>query len=84
MSSKEWNIDGYKNLAFAVVIKAAQDYRIALKRLHRRPDDILANRTRKDCERFFRDEVSYYTEIDGLVIMRKIQERVSKECGLNG
>lgn len=75
-----YNIDGYRNLANAVVTKAAKDYRGALKRLLRRPDDIGANKTKNDCERFFHDEVSYYTDLDGPTIMRMIQERVDKEC----
>ena len=75
-----YNIDGYRNLANAVVIQAARDYIGALKRIWRRPGDIGANRTKDDCERFFQDEISYYTDFDGPTLMRMIQERVSKEC----
>lgn len=71
-----YNIDGYKELANAVVIKAVKDYENALKRLKRKPNDINANRVKNDCERFFRNEISIYTDLDGEAIMRIIKQKV--------
>ena len=71
-----YNINGYEKLAAAVVEKAVRDYRFALKRLKRKPDDIGANKTKNDCERFFRNEIGIYSELDGETIMRIIRNQV--------
>lgn len=84
MKEDEYNIDGYERLSIAVVKKAVYDYRSALKRLHRHPKDILANKIRDDCERFFNDEIAYYSDLDGLAIMNAVQKRVNKEMNKNG
>lgn len=73
---EQYNIDCYKELANAVVIKAVKDYENALKRLKRKPNDINANRMKNDCERFFRNEISIYTDLDGESIMRIIKQKV--------
>ncbi len=73
---EQYNIDGYKDLANAVVIKVVNDYENALKRLKRKPNDINANRMKNDCERFFRNEISIYTDLDGEAIMRIIKQKV--------
>lgn len=70
------NINGYEKLSAAVVEKAVRDYRFALKRLKRNPDDISADRTKNDCERFFRDEIGIYCSLDGETIMRIIRDQV--------
>lgn len=71
-----YNINGYEKLSAAVVEKAVRDYRFALKRLKRNPDDISADRTKNDCERFFRDEMGIYCSLDGETIMRIIRDQV--------
>ena len=71
-----YNINGYEKLAAAVVEKAVRDYRFALKRLKRNPDDISADRTKNDCKRFFRDEIGIYCSLDGETIMRIIRDQV--------
>lgn len=73
---EQYNIDGYKDLANAVVIKSVNDYENALKRLKRKPNDINANRMKNDCECFFRNEISIYTDLDGEAIMRIIKQKV--------
>lgn len=70
------NINGYEKLSAAVVEKAVRDYRFALKRLRRNSDDISADRTKNDCERFFRDEIGIYCSLDGETIMRIIRDQV--------
>ena len=50
-----------------------------LKRLFfsiRNRKDIWASQMRNDCERFFEDEISMYTDIDGKAIMSAIKKRV--------
>ena len=75
---EDYNINGYEKLAAAVVEKAVRDYRFALKRLKRNPDDISADRTKNDCERFFRDEIGIYCSLDGETIMRIIRDQVER------
>lgn len=77
--TEQYNTEGYLNLAAAVVGKAIEDYSLALRRLHRHPNDISANKTKSDCERFFNNEIEIYSELDGKSIMRKVQELVSEE-----
>lgn len=84
MVSKRWNVDGYVKLGNAVVIQAARDYRSALKRLWRRPENGEANKMKNDCERFFKNEIELYTDLDGLTLMRMIREKVGEECKPNG
>ena len=72
-------MEGYERLAAAVVKKAVTDYKYALKRIRRHPHDLTAVRLIEDCERFFRDEIGIYTDLDGLEIMRRIREMAYKE-----
>lgn len=76
MKEKTYCIEGYQRLAAAVVKKAVTDYEIALKKLKRNRKDIWASQMRNDCERFFEDEISMYTDIDGKAIMNAIKKRV--------
>lgn len=73
------NIDGYEKLAASVVERAISDYRSALKRLKRKPHDLAAKRMKNDCERFFLDEITIYSNIDGKTIMRMVKEQVKSE-----
>lgn len=82
--TEQYNIDGYSNLAAAVVEKAVDDYRMALRRLHRHPGDINANKIKNDCERFFNNEIGIHSELDGRTIMRKVQELVRGELKSDG
>lgn len=63
--------DGIERLGTAVINQAVKDYRCALKVLKRRPNDISAKRMETDCESFFRDEISLYSDLDGEAIMKK-------------
>ena len=76
MREESYDIGGYQRLAVAVVKQAVTDYEIALKKLKRNRKDILASQMRNDCERFFEDEISMYTDIDGKAIMSAIKKRV--------
>ncbi len=46
--------DGYRELADAVIMLAVEDYRYALRRLRKRPDNPRAAKLALSCERFFR------------------------------
>ena len=76
MKEKAYCLDGYQRLSVAVVKQAVTDYEIALKKLKRNRKDIWASQMRNDCERFFEDEISMYTDIDGKAIMNAIKEKV--------
>ena len=76
MKEKAYCLEGYQRLAVAVVKQAVTDYEIALKKLKRNRKDIWASQMRNDCERFFEDEISMYTDIDGKAIMSAIKKRV--------
>lgn len=74
-------IENYEQLAFAIVKLTAEDYRRALKRLKRRPSDQQALWSKADCERFFRNDIGTYCNLDGEKIMRAIQEQVGYHDG---
>lgn len=44
----------YENLANAIVLQAVKDYRDALKRLKKKPQNKAAMADAMECERFFR------------------------------
>lgn len=71
-----FNIDGCEKLCAAVIERAISDYRPALKRLKRNPHDLAAKRMKNDCERFFRDEIGIYSDLDGETIIRIIRNQV--------
>ena len=59
------NQDPYQNLANAIVLSAVKDYRDALKRLKKKPNNKLAADERDDIERLFRSGYfAILTEID--------------------
>ena len=76
MRKEVGDISGYERLAVAVVKQAVTDYEVALKKLKCNRKDIWASQMRNDCERFFEDEISMYTDIDGKAIMNAIKKRV--------
>lgn len=63
----------------AVVKLAADDYRRALIRLRRHPKDTNALHTKNECELFFRKGIETYSDMDGEVLIKGIQERVRRE-----
>ena len=67
----------YQTLANAIVIQAAKDYREALTKLKKYPNNTEALTVKDDCERFFRS--SWYealTEVDGSFLMKKLRAEV--------
>lgn len=74
------NDDGCRLLAAAVVKKAIEDYTNALKRIRRKPNSISASRMINDCEKFFKNEIALYSDLDGFAVMRAVKERIDKEA----
>ena len=67
-------MDAYENLANAIVVRAAEDYREALKALNLNREDRDALAMKKDCERFFQSAwFAVLTEVDGSWLMRKLK-----------
>lgn len=68
----------YVELANAIVICAANDYRKALKAYNRNPNNKFAKSEMEDCERFFRS--AWYktlTDVDGELLIRKLRQEAS-------
>lgn len=70
-------MDGYERLANAIIIQAAKDYRTAKRKLRRKPNNKEARAEAESIERFFRsDWFRTLTEVDGEMILRKLNEEV--------
>ena len=68
-------MDPYEKLANGIVIQAAKDYRTALRKLKRNPQNQLAKAEADSIERFFRsDWYKCLTEVDGEMVLRKLRE----------
>ncbi len=68
----------FERLANAVVLQAVNDYRNSCKTLRRHPGREPALKMKADCERFFRSKhFSRFTELDGKLLLRKLQKEVS-------
>lgn len=66
-------MDGYKELANAIVIRAVKDYRHAIKKLKKYPDNKKALQTKNECEKFFMSEYFVIlTGLDGEVLLEKL------------
>jgi len=69
------NIIFYENLANAVVLQAAKDYRVALKCLGMNPENKKALAERNEVERFFRSQwYRFLTSVDGEMLIRTLNE----------
>lgn len=65
----------YENLANAIILQAAKDYRAALRKLKRNPQNKDAKYTISEVERFFRsDWYKMLTDVDGELIIKKLRE----------
>ena len=63
-----------EELANAIIIKAAHDYREAMKNLWC-PRDAKAKYMLEDCENFFKSRYfNFYTSINGVWLMNKLKE----------
>ena len=67
----------YEDFAQAIIVRAAKDYRKALKRLKRVPRDKEARHTKTEIERFFSSNwFSILTLLDGKLIIQALQQEV--------
>ena len=72
------NTQACRDLANAIIIQAAKDYRAALRRQRRNPDSEAARRVISEVERFFRSKwFTCLTEVKGEYLI----ERIRKEVG---
>ena len=72
--------NSYEDLAGAIVLQAAKDYRMALEGLKRHPSNYKMQYLKKDVERFFLS--SWFvelTDLDGRMLM----EQLRKEAGFD-
>lgn len=69
--------DPYENLANAIIVQAAEDYRKALKQLKKNPKNTVAMSMAMECERFFRsDWYEHLTSVDGEYLINKLRQEV--------
>ena len=69
--------DCYTELANAIIVQAAEDYRNALLQLKDFPRDKKAKKERIECESFFRS--AWYrmlTKLDGEMLIQKLNREV--------
>lgn len=68
-------LDPYQALANAVVQNAAEEYRAALKRLDKDPDNVIAKAEVQELKRFFRSQwYEVLTEVDGEYLMEMLEK----------
>lgn len=67
--------EGLEDLVAAIVHRAAEDWRDAMKILKKHPDSISANRQLVECEDFFRSQhFNALTGMDGEYILKRLKE----------
>lgn len=75
-------MEPYEDLANAIIVKAAKDYRKSLQTLKKKPHPhskkaINAVRMKSDCERFFKGEwIKTLTNLDGETLMKEIRKNL--------
>lgn len=79
MQEDDFCMEGYRTLAIAIIEQAVKDYRCALRKLRRKPDNGVALHTVMECERFFRRDMGTYSDLDGEAIIREIRKKVQME-----
>ena len=73
--ARETNIPPEQMLANAIIIQAADDYRVALRRLKLNRMSREYRLVKEDCERFCQSEwFEVLTKVDGKTIMMRIQK----------
>ena len=83
--SKNLAEDPYEQLANAIVIQAADDYRIALKKIKAHPKDRKAIDEALEIERFFRSSwYSQLTGVDGEYLIKRLQDEVRQSESIRG
>lgn len=71
------DITNNENLANAIIVQAAKDYRMALKSLKANPRNRTAMADKTEIERFFRSGwFTVLTSVDGEMLIRSLQMEV--------
>ena len=71
--------DSLKALANAIIVQAAKDYRQALRKQQKEPDNAAARIRIEEVERFFRsDWYRLLTAVDGEMMIRMLREDVEE------
>ena len=74
------NIEAYENLAIAIVTQAIIDYKKALKKLEKNPNNINQQRIKNECEIFFKsDYFDVLTNVDVNYLLKNM-ERMNKNA----
>ena len=69
--------DTYERLSNAIVLQAVKDYRNALKRLKKHPQNEKALNTKREVERFFRsDWYASLTTVNPEMLITKLRKEV--------
>ena len=69
----------YERLAEQIIIRAAKDYRNALKRLYKHPENPTTLATKKEVECFFYSQwFTVLTKVNPNVIIKGIQEEIGQ------
>ena len=77
--TKNLTEDPYERLANAIILQAVTDYRVALKRIKRSPNDRETIDEAMGVESFFRSGwYSQLTAVDGEYLIRRLQDEVRK------
>ena len=75
--NKDLTEDPYERLGNAVILQAAEDYRRALRKLKRSPENRDAIEEALGIERFFRSGwYGILTGVDGEYLIRRLQEEI--------
>lgn len=73
--------EAYENLANAVIVFAAEDYRCVLRHLKKHPERRGLQEEKNRLGKFFHSEwYEMLTDIDGTYLIRKLKEEVGYEC----
>ena len=77
--TKNLTEDPYERLANTIILQAVTDYRAALKRIKRKPEDRETIDEAMRVESFFRSGwYSQLTAVDGEYLIRRLQDEVRK------
>ena len=69
--------DTYIELGNAIILQAVKDYRHALKKLAKFPENYLSKRTKREVERFFRGSLFLaITELHPEALIKKLNDEV--------
>jgi hypothetical protein len=70
-------MDGYEQLANAIILKAVDDYRSTRIILAREPNNVMAQREVIGCEKFFLSSwFQTLTSIDGASLLEKLRKEI--------